>query len=211
MVAVAFLSKAELHFSWSDNASWCCQLPASVCLSWGLLLCIRIWWLQGWCPDLHSLPTQCLKQSNGDPVLISVGACPSGRFPPVQTWKKKGKLCSQIRCCVLGCTKLWYLDNDQSLCESNGLWGEPAAWIAQRKFTSLLGTAAVFKGYFMPLFLWPLPANATSLVWWFSYFPFTSSVLPHFLKCSNSKFTADSSAHSSRLQTHPWYERNVII
>lgn len=85
--------------------------------------------------------------------------------------------CSQIRWFLWSFTKLWYLGNHQTLCESNGLWGEPATWIAQSKFSNLLGTAAVFKGLFYALILWPLLANTTSLVWGFSYFPFTSSVL----------------------------------
>lgn len=174
------------------DADSCCTAP-SVYPHWGLLLCIRIWWSQGWCPDLHSLTAQCLKQSTGHPMLISMGACPSGMFPPVQTWKKRVN-CSQ----VLSCTKLWHLGNDQSLCESNGLWEGSATWTAQSKFSDLLGTAAVFKGYFMPFLLWPLLANATFLVWGFSYVPFTS-VFPHFSKCHNSKFTADGSAYNHRL------------
>lgn len=144
VVAVAFLSKAELHFSWSDTASWCWQLlHCTKCLSsLGIAALCQNLVVTGLmsrspfpsCPELEAEHwTPCAYQCGGLPFR-KVSTC---------TNMEKRVSCSQIP----SCTKLGYLGNDQSLCESNGLWGGPATWTAQSKFSDLLGTAAFFKGF----------------------------------------------------------------
>lgn len=82
-------------------------------------------------------------------MLISVGLALQECFHLY----RPGKKLQPHELLSFGLYKLWYLGNDQSLGVSNSLWGNPTTWIAQSKCSNLPGTAAVFKGYFMPWLL----------------------------------------------------------
>lgn len=103
VVAVAFLNKAELHFSWSDTAAWC----------WQLLHHQQVFVLTGDCcslsefgghrADVHlSIPFPPSAWSRAlETLCSSVWGLP---FRNASTCTDLGKNCSHMSCFLLGCT-----------------------------------------------------------------------------------------------------------